>query len=314
MKALVISVFALLFTVGTSVAQTLEDANAKYQSAIEKFQSKSFAEAVPLLQEAMKLGVAVGTEESKELVKEVQKLIPQAQLYSGVLAAQQNRLDDAIEALLQAEETADLYNNTNVRRQASRLISNVYQQKGIDAFNSKEYAVALESFLKGYEQDPSNIELTSFTAKAYAELGQLDKAAPLFQAIIDAGANNSKYAELSASALKDVDNYFLSAMSAASSDMDKVISIAEYVPANPKAALIVIQTANNLKKLDIVIARGAAAADLQTDLAFASDIYYMMGTAYALKENKAKAIEVLSKVTAGSSVAAAKSLITELKK
>lgn len=315
MKALLISVLALFLSVCTSFAQSLDDANAKYQAAMEKIQANNPTEAIELLKESMKLGVGAG-EEGLPLVKEVQALLPKVYFSMGMSSFKGGNLDDAITQFLQAEESADLYNNAVVRRQSARAISGVYQQKGITAFNNKDFATALESFQKGYEQDPSNIQLTAFTAKAYAELGQLDKATPLFQSIIEAGANNSKYAQDAAAAAADLNNYVLPAMSAAAEakDFDKVVALADLAPSSPEASLLVIQTANVLKKYNEVTAKGEAAAAAQKDPAVASNIYYMIGTAYAVQENKPKAIEALSKVTAGANVNAAKSLVTELKK
>lgn len=315
MKSFLIATAILICSVGATYAQNIDGAVEKYTAAVEKMKAGEFANALPLLKEAMNLGVDAG-ETGIDLVKEVQGLIPMAYLQLGAQEFKKTKYKEAVAALLAAEETADLYNNVTIRRQASRAISGVYQAKGIEAFNAKDYATALESFSKGYEQDPTNIKLAAFTAKSYAELGQLDKAAPIFQTVIDAGTSNSKYAEDATEAKADLSNYVLVAMSAASGEknLDKVIELAQLAPQSPEAALMVIQTANLLKKFDVLTARAAEAAALQTDAAIASDIYYMAGTAYAAQENKAKAIEVLAKVTSGGNVAAAKSLSTELKK
>ena len=75
---------------------------------------------------------------------------------------------------------------------------------------------------------------------------------------------------------------------------------------------MLIQTANNLKKYDIVVANGAEAYAAQQDEAQKANIAYLLGVAYQNRGNNAKAIEWLKKVTAGGNVAAAKALASEL--
>ena len=185
---------------------------------------------------------------------------------------------------------------------------------GVNSFNAKDYAKALESFQKGLAQDTANIQLAYFTAKSYAELKQLDKAVDLYKQVIEAGAENSKYEKQAASAQADMDNYMLVAASEAAQagDLEKVQTYVAAIPKNADANLLLIQTANNLKKYDVVVANGANAYEAQTDEAKKSDVAYLTGVAYQNKGNNAKATEWLTKVTAGENVAAAKQLKTDI--
>lgn len=310
---------AAAFMVGSAAAQSLDDAVAKYSAAMEKYQAKNIKEALPLLEEAMKLGIDLG-DEGAELVREVQGLLPKFNLQMAMIAAQAKNYDDAVKSFLKAEELADLYGNVTIRAQASRAISNVYMVMGIDSFNNKDFAKALEVFSKGYEQDPKNVKLAAYTAKAYAELNELNKALEIYKGIIETGTSNSKYAEEAKAATADATTYSLVAISEAgkANDLEKVVALtdtlATVVPNEPLSSLMVIQLANNLKKYDIVIARGDTAAEAQVDADKKSDIYFMLGAAYQNKENKAKAIEAFRKVTAGANVAAARTAVADLSK
>ena len=75
-----------------------------------------------------------------------------------------------------------------------------------------------------------------------------------------------------------------------------------------------IQSANNFKKFDEVIANADQAAQLQSDDELKSTIYFLLGVAYQTKEDKAKAIEAYKKVVAGSNVEAAKAQVEALSK
>lgn len=312
---LLVTTFALMLATNIANAQSLDDAAGKYSAAIEKIKSSAFSDAATLLKEAMNMGLDLG-DEGLDLVKEVQGLLPKVYLQYGVSELKAQKYDEAIKELLACEEMADLYGDVQTMRQASRIISGAYQMQGATAFNNNDYQTALESFSKGYAQDPSNIKLASLTAKAYAELGQLDKALPIFAQVIEAGDKNSKYAEDATAARADVSMYVGVAVSAAAqaNDMAKVIELADLAPQNADVAMMVLQVANNSKQYQTVITRGESTVSLLTTPEAKSDIYYLIGIAYNNTGNFPKAIESLNKVTAGPNAAAAKALVAELKK
>lgn len=315
MKKIALAIVATLFCATTAFGQDLEKATEKYNAAIEKLQAKAYELAIPLLKEAMTLASQSG-EEGIAFAKQIQETMPKVYLQLGVLAAKNNKFDEAIEDFLKAEELADLCNDNTTRRNAARFISGVYMQKGIESFNAKDFPAALDIFLKGYKQDTTNIQLMGFTSKAYAEVGQLEKALPMFEKIIETGKANSKYETNAEDAQKDLENYGAAAVSAAAlaGDLEKAAQIADLMPANALTAMLVVQAANNAKKYDVVIERAPAAIALQKDAELLSEANHLLGIAYQNKGNKDKAIEYFSKVTTGQFASAAKAYVVELKK
>lgn len=318
MKKLTLALVALLFSVGASFAQEvnhMEKGTEKYNAAAEKLKTGDFTGSLPLFKEALILFADAG-DEGLDMVKDIKSRIPKIYLSLGVQAAKAKNYEEAVKQFLSAEESADLYNDITTRRAASRYISSAYMAQGIDSFNAKEFDKALEIFEKGYKQDSTNVQLTSFTAKTYAELGRIEDAARLFNQVIEAGKSNSRYEKEAAAAQTDLDAAVLFAISTAieGADLEKAIALADLVPANPQAALIVVQAANNAKKYDLVIARGETPATLQTDADLKSEAYHLLGIAYQNKDNKAKAIEYFSKVTSGPFASVAKGFVVELKK
>ena len=97
-------------------------------------------------------------------------------------------------------------------------------------------------------------------------------------------------------------------------DFDGIIAMAETLEDKALAQKITVQAYLLKKDYDKVIELGEAAAEAQADEADKSAVYFQLGTAYNAKENKAKAIEALKKVTAGASVDAAKAALAELSK
>lgn len=307
-----VALVAALTVLGAS-AQTKEEVGLKMKEAGELINNKKLVEAIPVVEEVIKMGQAVGAD-AVDITSEAQKLLPKLYLQKGVESVRAQKLDEAIAAFEKAENLADLQGDVMTTRQAGRFVSNIYMSIGITSFNAKDYTKALESFQKGLKQDPENIQLAYFTAKSYAEMGQLEQAMELYKQVIAAGTENSKYAKQATDAKADMDNYMLVAASEAAQagDIEKVQTYVAAVPENADANLLLIQTANNLKKYDVVVAKGADAYAAQTDDAKKSDVAFLIGVAYQNKGNNAKAAEWLRKVTAGSNVAAAKELLTSV--
>lgn len=305
--------FAAVAMVLGASAQTKEDVALKMKEAGELINNKQLVEAIPVLEEIVKLGQAVGAD-AVDITSQAQKLLPTCYQQKGANLYKEQKIDEAIAAFSKAEDMADLQGDVMMSRKMGRTISQLYMMQGINSFNSKDYTKALESFQQGIKQDPENIQLAYFTAKSYAELNQLDQAIELYKQVIAAGTENSKYAKQAADAKADMDNYMLVAASTAAQagDIEKVKTYVEAIPENADANLLLIQTANNLKKYDIVVASGATAYAAQTDDARKSDVAYLTGVAFQNTGNSAKAIEWLGKVTAGDNVAAAKQLKTDI--
>lgn len=320
MKLKTIILSALLLCGFSAIqAQTIEEAVAKFNEGKQQAAAKEFAKAIPIVEQALTMAETITDNEGAgALSEDIKKLIPQLYLMDGVTLFNSKKYTNAIDQLMKAEDMASKYGNADVRRNASRFVSTAYMAIGIESFNNKDFTKALEAFTKGYDQDPKNVKLALYTAKSYAEIKDLEAAAKLYQEIIAAGTENSKYAADAADAKNDINNYFLAAAAEAATakDLDNTIKCVDQIlamdPTNDKAQLLVIQCANNLKKYDEVVARGAAAAEAQLTADAKSDIYLLLGVAYQNRGNNAKAIEFLKKVTAGSSVAQAQQLVKDL--
>ena len=100
-------------------------------------------------------------------------------------------------------------------------------------------------------------------------------------------------------------------------DFDGIIAVAdEMLAVNPQDALaqkIRLQALFDKKDYAGVIATAEEAAAVQTDPAERSDVYFILGAAYNARTMTQQAIDALSKVTAGSNVAAAQKTAAQLK-
>ena len=97
-------------------------------------------------------------------------------------------------------------------------------------------------------------------------------------------------------------------------DLDGIIAMSETIADEAMKQKVLVQAYFLKKDYDKVIELGETAAAAQSDEADKSAVYFNLGSAYNAKENKAKAIETLKKVTAEPYATPAKAALAELSK
>lgn len=314
-----IALLSALLVSGMAVAQTPADVTAKYTEAAQLYNQKKFAEAIPVLEEAIKLGLDAGPD-ALETLQNAQKLLPQLYFNNGLKNASMKNFTEAAANLAKAGELGELYGNTSIKNNAATMLGKVYMADGGTAFNNKDYAKAIEVFSKGFAQLPNNTEIGLLLAKSYAESGDMAKASETYKSIIALENTHSKYAEAAAEAKDELATYLLigATTAAQANNLDEVVTatdaILEFDPTNAAANLLRLQTANNAKNYDAVIGFGEAAAEAQKTDDDKSTAYFFLGAAYQNKDDKAKAIEMYQKVTSGDYATEAKNQIAALSK
>lgn len=304
---------AAALTVNLS-AQTLEDINKFVADGAAAAQAKDYAKAVESLTQAVEQGASI--DGAAETVTKARGFLTQVYYLRGTAAAKTNDFKNAIADLTQARDLAELSGNLNLQRQAAQLIGQVFFASGADAYNNERYAEAVEIFAQGFEADPRNTAMALNLARSYDKLDSLEKSVEVYNSVIALEGTHDRYAEPAAEAKKEVAEAVLVRAAAAGGEgnLAEVIRLSELIPTDPAAALLRVQVANNQKNYPAVIESAPAAAELQTDEAKKSDIYFLLASAYQNTENVAKALENYRKVTAGDNAAQARTMITELSK
>ncbi len=302
---------------GAASAQTLNDVNTKYNEAAALITAKQYDKAIPVLEATIDMGLTVGADASST-VSQAQKHLPGLYLRYGAALCGAGKLEEGIVQLMKAVELGEFY-DTNTERQARSAISTAYKVMGGEAFNSEDYARAIEIFAKGYEVDPTNTELASYLADSYAESGDLDNALKIYSDIAALESRHSRYKEAAGAAREKIMYYLtLRAREMAGNgqveDAYKMFGdILASDPSNADVHLMRIQTATNASHWSRVIEWGEDAAAAQTTPERQSDIYFFLGAAYQNSDNVPTAIATYEKVTAGANVAKAREQINLLK-
>lgn len=315
MKKLMLALVAL---VGAWSVSAQNEVIELYNTGVEALQAKNYAEAVKLLEQVVDEGLNYEDDTVLGLVANAKKYIPVGYQRLGTRAASAKNYDEAITMLTTAAERAELYGDMQAMNKSNVILAQVYQVKGGEAFNSKDYATAAEVFQKGYDANPRNTDMALNLAMSYCELGDLDKGVAIYDAVC--AMNPTKYAEAIAKAQEMKALYTNNEIARLQLDnnYDGIIALAEKILSqNPYDAIALkaqLQAYNSKEDYDKVIELADEAAAAQIDDDNRSQIYYILGAAYNAKEMKPQAIEALKKVTSGANLEAAKATIVELSK
>lgn len=318
MKIAIAACAAILVSLNVS-AQTVNDVNTKYNEAAALVTGKKYAEAIPVLNETIELGLKVP--EAMETVTNAQKLLPVCYYMKGGLQMKAGQYEAAVADFEKAVETGELYGDITRATQAKSWISKLYTQMAADAFNSNDYKKAAEIFAKGYAANPKDTDLALNLAMSYCEMGDTTNGYKTYREVIALEeVNATKYKEAADQAKEKLSYYMLleASKAAEAEDYAKVYALVESLlsvdPNSASGYMMLIQTANNQKDWNKVIEKGEAAAAAQTDPVLKSEAYFLLGAAYQNIDNKPKAIEAYKMVTEGNNVATAKAQITALSK
>lgn len=318
MKKLILATIAMLAFGWASAQTSSNEVVTKFNEAVTAIQSKDWSKALPLLEQVVSKGIDSEDNTVLNCVQTAKKYIPTGYFMLGGRSFKAQNYDEALKNFTTSAEKAELYGNTSAKNKANTWIAQVYQVKGGEAFNNKDYATAAEVFAKGYAANPRNTDMALNLAMSYCELGEYENGMEIYNNICALPADKYADAIAKANEMKALYTNNEVAKLQGAGDNDAIIAMAEKMlaadPASALAEKIRLQAYNNKKDYAKVIELGESAALAQTDEDSRSDVYFILGAAYNAKEMKEQAIATLKKVTVGNSVEAAKKALADLTK
>lgn len=310
MKKLFLSAAALMFS-ATLFAQS--EIVTTFNDAVTAAKSKNFTEALNLFNKVIDEGIDSEDATVQGLVTKAKSLVPTCYQSLGTAAAAAGNYDEALANLQQAADMAELYDNARAATKAKQTIANVYQAQGADAFNSGDYATAIEVFSKGYEANPRNTDMALNLAESYFKSDRYQEGMAICTDIEK--LPEAKFAEAIAEAHDKMNLYTNNEVAKLqmANDYDGIIAMAEQLDNQALGKKIALQAYLGKKDYNTVIATAEEAAEIQPTEEDKSDVYYLLGMAYNSKGNAPeKTIEAMKKVTAGDKVAIAQKAIADL--
>lgn len=310
-KSLIAALAALVVSTAT-FAQ--DDLTTLWNKAAAAVNAKNYAEAVVALEATLE---AAYNADNFEMAEKAQKLIPTCYFRIGVSQVKVDN-DAAIANLNKANETAVLYNNAKVARDAKAAISKLYKMLGANSYNNKDYAAAAEVFAKGYEANPQDTDLALYLATSYCEMKDFENGVKVYTDIIALEKRHSKFAEPAAKAKSQLSNYLLVKAQeefAAANKEAAYATLETLIGADPMNAtnqMYRLQKAAEMQDWDNVIAWSELASAVMTTPEQQSDVYYLLAVAYDSKNENQAAVDSYRLVTAGDKLEPAKARAAEL--
>lgn len=317
-KAFMVALAALVLSTNT-FAQDLEiELNNTYAEAMTAIKAKQYDVALTALYKTLDMAFEV---ENADYVVKAQRYIPVCNLNSGNQKLQAKDLNGALEDYAKAIESGNFYGDTKTVRNAKNRISAIYKSMGAKAYNSKNYASAIEVFAKGYEANRQDTDLALYLAQSYCELKDFENGVRVYTDIINLETRHSKFAKAAANAKSKLSNYLLVKAQEEIKKGDKdaayatLETLVDAVPANYTNQIFRLNTAATNKDWANLAAWGEEAlAHFKGNAEQSSDINYLIAVAYDSMDQNEKAVEAYQRVTAGKQVTAAKKRVVELNK
>ena len=311
MKRLIMTVVALMGAT-TLFAQT--DVVATFQQGVANAKAQNYNEAIAQFQEIIDASWDIEEPDANQQKAIVgsKKFIVTCYNKMGVAAVNAKNYEEAVANFSEAANLAELYEDVAAMNKNRALVGQVYQVQGADAFNSEDYATAIEVFSKGYAADPRNTEMALNLAESYFKSNMYQEGMKICTKI--AGMNADKFAEAIAAAQEKMHMYTNNEVAKLqmANDYDGIIVMAEQLDDKAMAAKITLQAYYGKKDFNKMIELSESALAAQTTDEGRSDIYYLLGVAYNEKEQFDQAVAAMKNVTAGANVANAQAVIAAL--
>ena len=311
MKKLIMTVVALMGAT-TLFAQT--DVVATFQQGLANAKAANYTEAIAQFQEVVDASWDIEEPDANQLkaIAGSKKFIVTCYNKLGVAAINAKQYEDAVAAFTEAANSAELFEDVAAMNKNRTLIGQVYEVQGADAFNSGDYATAIEVFSKGYEADPRNTGMALNLAESYFKSDMYQKGMAICTAISQLNAD--KFAEAIAEAQSKMAMYTNNEVAKLqmANDYDGIIAMAAELSDAALAQKITLQAYYAKKEFQKMVELSEAALAAQTTDEGRSDIYYLLGVAYNEKEQFDQAIAAMKNVTAGTNVENAKAVIAAL--
>lgn len=322
MKKLLISTLALFSVLAVSAQSDLTEV---YSKAIEAYNAKDYATAVPGLETVIEQGATSDDPDVLGYVSTAKQILPYIYYMMGGATVQQKDYDTAVTYFARSAELAELYGNPDQAAKSKAWVANVYRAQGGTAYNAKDYATAIEVYSKGYAADPHNMEIALNLAASHAELamaqlevGQFLRGMEVYREV--AALDNAKFAEAIEAAIQQITLYTnnMIAKVQGTGDNASLIGLTDGLLAadaqNALAHKVRVQTLYAMKDYQGVISAAPAAVAAQTTDADRSEVYYALGAAYSALSQAPQAVDAFRKVVAGPNVAVAKQAVEQLSK
>ncbi|MCL2502848.1 MAG: tetratricopeptide repeat protein [Bacteroidales bacterium] len=178
--------FVLFFALGAH-AQDINQAIEFNNNGAEAVKAKNWATALTQFKQALAIAAELG-DDGADMVQQIKDLIPSLHYFWGQELAKESKIDEAMEQLNKAIETAELYDDFGTTAaDAKKLIDQINMSTATNFLNDKKFDEAIVAFKKILEADPNNGAIYFYIGMAYAGLNNENEAITAYEKAIELG-------------------------------------------------------------------------------------------------------------------------------
>ena len=298
-----LSIVAVLF--GSTVigsAQTLQEVIEARNKGSELMAAKDLDGAITELEKCVDLAKKVGGDaEEHQIVAE--SVLPSLYLQKATAINATKDYPATVKALEATVSAAEKYKNADIKEKAEKTLPQVYYAMGVADFQAQKSSEAIQNLDQTIARDPSIAGAYYIRGACYQSLKDESKMDENYKLAIEKG-NASNDARTVQNAKTQLTKYYNNAGATAQRVQKWDDAIAAYKktievdPENSDAYYMLSTCYNSKKSWNDAISSGEKALELKIggDAKALDGIYYQLGTAYAGKNDTAKACENFKKV------------------
>jgi len=302
----IISLIMMISFALNSFAQTLDEAGAAFNQAIQFSKDLNYAEALKSYEQTIKICSQLGDDGMDLQLKAEQQLpVTYFNLAKGLFDAK--NFSEAIPNFEKSIQYAGQIGDTKTADNSRAYLAGIYTSLGNADLKNEVLDQAIEKYNKALSYKPSYYKAYYGLGVVYKKQENLPLMKEAFDKVIAMAGDDAKTIgnakDGAASAYQKAGALALQA-SKYSAAVENLLASQEYNNTEPRTYFYLTIAYNGLSKWDDAITAANKALELQTE--DKSDIYFELGKAHEKKGDAAGACENYKKVTAGNNVAAAK--------
>ena len=281
-------------------AQTLQEVVDARNKGSELMAAGNIEQAIIEFEKCVDLAKQVG-EDAEEHSMLVESALPNLYLQVATKLNTAKDYPAAVKALEATVTAADKYKNADVKDKAEKTIPQIYYAMGVADYSAQKYDDAIANLDLALSRDPGMAGAYFIKGVCYQTLKDEPKMEESYQLAIEKGTANSDAANTQ-KAKAQLSKYYYNSGILAQRAQKWDEAIAAYTKTigvdneteKGDAFYRLSSCFNSKKNWDSAISNGEQALELNPKAV--DGIYYELGTAYAGKNNTAKACEYFKKV------------------
>ena len=299
------------------MAQSVEDAGAKYNEGNEFYKEKAYGSAVTSYEAALSIATDAGAD-AEDLKGSIETQLMNAYYKNGLTLYKGRKYDASIASLEKAYALSGQLGDDSMKSKTATYIAKVRSTKGSSLLKASKVDEAFAEYEMAIEIKPTCVNAYYGKGLVYKSKNDMANMIINMDKAIEYGADNPKAAKYVKKAKSTTSKALVNA-GAKEIQKEHGKKAAEYInlsfnyaPGNSNAYYYLALAYNNTKNWDDAIAAANTAIGMETE--DKSDTYFALGQAYEGKSDTAGACNAYKNVTSGANVEVAKYQIEQVLK